>query len=116
MADAHRAGHFDQQAHLQRDQIGCAPAEFEHRPEDEAVLSRREDLADVADDAQRVGDWVFREQDALQRIAAHAVAQAINVHGAVEAQQSADTAEREAKPQLKRRHKFGREDEQQREA
>ena len=57
----HRVRQIEQQAELHRDDRRRAPAELRHRPDDEVILLRREELLDVADDARDVRDDVLRE-------------------------------------------------------
>ena len=59
-------GNLDDDAEREADQRGRAPAELRHRADQEAVRVRREDRAQVADDARRVRDRVRREQDPVR--------------------------------------------------
>ena len=72
LADEDDLARLDQHADARDDEARRAPAELEHRPDDEAAGLEREDRAQLVDDLRRVGDRVLREQEAVERAAREA--------------------------------------------
>ena len=110
------AGDLDDHAERDADQRRRAPADLGHRPDQEGALLRREDRAQVADDAGRVLDHVVREQDAAYRAGADALRPAARAAAAVEPEQAADPLQREAEAELEARAELRGDDHEQREA
>ena len=69
---------------------GVPQPSFAIGPMRKRAFVRREDGAQVADDARRVLDRVLREHDAVDGAGAHALDQRRQVHRAVEAEQPAE--------------------------
>ncbi len=111
----HGRGQLDQDAQLQREDLGCAPAEDRHRAEDEAARRDRKNTAQVADDLARVVHRVLREEDRVEGPVLDARPQHVDDHGAVDADQPTDAAQGKAVAQLDGRE-LGGDDDQQREA
>ena len=58
--------------------------------------------AQIADDLRHVPDRIDREHDVIERAVAHAAAQPLDRHGAMDADEAADAVEREAEAELQR--------------
>jgi hypothetical protein len=114
--DGDVAGDLDDDAQRDADQRGRAPAELGHGTNQEAIRVRREDHAQVADDARRIGDRIGGEHDALDRAAADSIHERLQAHRAVQAEDAAHAQQREAETQLDAGAEFRGDDDQQREA
>ena len=94
---------LDQQAEPHCHQTGRAPAELQHRTDDETAGPDRKQRAQGVDDFRRVADRVGREQHRVERAIADALRQRSRTRGVLHADQPADARQREAERQLDRR-------------
>src|SRR6185295_14223277 len=108
----HRLRHFDHQPQVYGYQRWRAPGDLRHWTKDEAPAGGRKHLAQIADNAIRIGHYIGRKQNAAERVVAQPGAQWVDVDSAIQSQQSADAVELEAQTQLNRRE-LGADDDQQ---
>ncbi len=107
---------LDDDAERKADQRGLSPADLGHGADEEGAFLRREDGAQVADDARSIRDHILREHDALDGAGADAVHQRLEEHGAVQAEQSAHGQQGESETELDARTEICGQDNEQREA
>ena len=94
---------LDQQAEPHRYQTGRAPAQLQHRADDEATGLDRKQRAQGVDDFRRIADRVGREQHRVKRAIADALRQRGRAGGVLHADQATYSSERKTERQLDRR-------------
>ena len=91
---------LDDDAERKADQGRFSPSDLRHGADEERSILRREDGAQVTDDARRIGNHVLREHDALHGIGPDAIHQRLEQHGAIQSEQAADREQRETEAEL----------------
>ena len=109
------AGDLDDHAERDAHQRRRAPAELDHRADQERALLDREEPAQVGQDPRRVRDDVLGEHHRLHRTGPYALHQRLEVHRPVEPDQAADREQREPEAELDAGAELDRQHDQQRE-
>ena len=96
-------------------EIGAAPADLDHRADDEAARLLWEVLAERIEDRRRCSDRIAREEELIDRVVAQPCAQRVGRERPLDRDEPSDAVEREAEAQLDARMELDREDEHERE-